>query len=292
MTMAARTPSLETLRIFDACARHGNFSRAADELCITPAAVSQRIRSLETDAGKPLFARNGPRIRLNDDGEKLFRQTRAIMTLAHAAIDELRMARALRLTVAPTFASRWLASRLPEFEVRHPGIAIDIDVSADVRDLARHDLAIRSGNGRWPDTDATVLFAVEATPMLAPRLLQGRTLSDPADLASFPMIASSDWPRWFAAQQLPAPDRRTAQRTAYPSQDLAAQAAIDGQGVALLSPRLFAAELASARLVQPFAFTLSGPDSYWLVEPRTDRSPAARAFRDWLLESIAPVSAG
>lgn len=290
--MAARTPSLETLRIFDVCARHGNFSRAADELCITPAAVSQRIRSLETDVGKPLFVRNGPRIRLNNDGEKLFRRTREIMTLARAAIDELQMARALRLTVTPTFASRWLAVRLPEFEARHPGIAIDIDVSSDVRDLAHHDLAIRSGNGSWPDTAATALFAVEAAPMLAPQLLHDRTLSDPADLASFPMIASSDWPRWFAAQQLPAPDMRTARRSAYPSQDLAAQAAIDGQGVALLSPRLFAAELASGRLVQPFAFTLSGSNSYWLVEPRVDRSPATRAFCDWLLGSIGPVSAG
>ena len=288
--MAMRMPSLETLRIFDACARHINFSRAASELCITPAAVSQRIRSLESEIGKPLFARNGPRIRLNGDGETLARRTRAIMVLAHAAIAELQSVRSLRLTVTPTFASRWLAAHLPDFEARYPDIAIEIDVSADIRDPGRHDIAIRSGDGGWPD--ATPLFAVEATPMLSPQLLHGQPLAEPSDLARFPMIPSSDWPRWFAGQQLAPPDMRAAQRTSYPSQDLAAQAVLEGKGVALLSPRLFAAELASGRLIQPFSFTLSGPDRYWLVEPGSDRNSAAQSFRDWLLETIERVSPG
>lgn len=286
MNMPARLPSLDTLRIFDACARHGNFSRAASELCITPAAVSQRIRSLETELGKPLFARNGPHIRLNGDGESLFRRTREIMALARAAIDELQTFQTLRLTVTPTFASRWLAIHLPGFEARHPDIGIEIDVSADVRRPGRYDLAIRSGEGGWSDADATPLFAVEATPMLCPQLLEGRTLTAPADLAAFPMVPSSDWPRWFAAQHLPVPDARAARRATYPSQDLAAQAALEGKGVAMLSPRLFAAELASRRLVQPFSFTLSGPDLYWLVEPKADRTSAAGSFRDWLFERI------
>lgn len=285
--MAARIPSLETLRIFDACARHMNFSRAAEELCITPAAVSQRIRSLETALGKPLFARNGPRIHLNGDGETLFRRTRAIMALARTAIDELQAFRTLRLTAAPTFASRWLAVHLPEFESRHPDIAVEIDASTDVRDADRYDIAIRSGAPDRADADATRLFAIEAAPMLSPQLLSGEQPTKPADLARLPMIPSADWPRWFAEQGLPAPDMRAARRTAYPSQDLAAQAALEGKGVALLSPRLFAAELASGRLIQPFPFTLSGPGHYWLVGPKTGGSPAARSFRDWLLERIS-----
>lgn len=291
MAMPARLPSLDTLRIFDACARHGNFSRAASELCITPAAVSQRIRSLESELGKLLFSRNGPHIRLNSDGESLFRRTREIMALTRTAIDELQAFRTLRLTVTPTFASRWLAVHLPEFEAQHPDIGIKIDVSADVRPSG-YDLAIRSGDGGWPDVDATALFAVEATPMLSAKLPSGRALTAPADLATFPMIPSSDWPRWFAAQLLPIPDTRTGRRAAYPSQDLAAQAALEGKGVALLSPRLFAAELASGRLIQPFSFILSGPDSYWLVEAKADRNSAATVFRDWLLASIEAVSPG
>lgn len=292
MAMTMRMPSLETLRIFDACARHMNFSRAASELCITPAAVSQRIRSLESEIGKPLFVRNGPRIRLNGDGEMLFRRTRAIMELAHAAIAELQRVRSLRLTVTPTFASRWLAAHLPDFEARHPDIAIEIDVSADVRDPGRHDIAIRSGAGDWPGADVTPLFAVEATPMLGPQLLHRRPLAEPSDLACFPMIPSSEWPRWFAGQQLPPPDMRAARRASYPSQDLAAQAALEGKGVALLSPRLFAAELASGRLIRPFSFVLSGPDRYWLVEPRSDPNAAAQSFRDWLLETIERFTPG
>lgn len=293
MMMSARMPSLETLRIFDACARHGNFSRAADELCITPAAVSQRIRSLETGLGKPLFARNGPRIRLNGEGEMLFRRTRAIMRLAHAAIDELRAFRTLRLTVTPTFASRWLAVHLPDFDAGHPDIGIDLDVSTDVREPDRYDLAIRSGRGGWPNVDATRLFAVEATPMLSPRLLKDRPHFAPADLAFSALVPGSDWPHWFAAQGLPAPDMSAARGSAYPSQDLAAQAALEGKGVALLSPRLFAAELASGRLVRPFAFTLCGGDSYWLVESGAGESSAAvRAFRGWLMKKIEAISTG
>lgn len=287
MEMAARIPSLETLRIFDACARHLNFSRAAGELCITPAAVSQRIRSLETELGKQLFGRNGPRIHLNGDGETLFRHTHEIMALARAAIDDLQTFRTIRLTVTPTFASRWLAVHLPEFESRHPDISVEIDVSTDVREPDRYDIAIRSGAPDRADADATRLFAVEAAPMLSPQLLSALDLTSPADLARLPIIPGPDWPRWFAEQGLPAPDMRAARRTAYPSQDLAAQAAFEGKGVALLSPRLFAAELGSSRLVQPFPFTLSGPGHYWLVEPTTGGTSAARSFRDWLLARIS-----
>lgn len=286
MTMAARIPSLETLRIFDACARHMNFSRAAEELCITPAAVSQRIRALETAVGKRLFARHGPRVRLNGDGETLARRTRAIMTLARTAIDELQTVRTLRLTTTPTFASRWLAGRLAEFEATHPGIAIELDVATDVRTPDRYDLAIRSGDGNWADVRATRLFAVEAAPMLAPHLMNAVRPQRPADLARGPLIAGPDWARWFAGQGLPAPDLHATGRSAYPTQDIAAQAAIEGHGVAMLSPRFFAAELVAARLVQPFAFTLAGPDHYWLVAPAGADDAAADAFRAWLLASI------
>lgn len=284
--MALRIPSLETFRIFDACARHMNFSHAAKELCITPAAVSQRIRTLETEIGKPLFIRHGPRIRLNGDGETLFRHTRAIMTRARAAIEELQAVRTLRLTATPTFASRWLAVHLAEFEAAHPGIAIEIDVSADIRLPGQYDLAIRSGDGNWADVRATRLFPIDVTPMLSPRLTDDTDTQHPVDLARLPMIPSADWTRWFAGQGCPAAAMPADGRKAYPSQDLAARAALEGKGVALLSPRLFAGELAARRLVQPFAFVLSGPDHYWLVEPAGARGSAADAFRMWLLDRI------
>lgn len=282
-----RLPSLETLRIFEACARHGNFSRAAAELCITPAAVSQRVRGLESDLGKPLFVRSGPRVALNGDGERLFARTSAMMALARTAIDELRDVRTLRLTVTPTFAARWLAPRLPAFEAQHPGIAVEIDAATDLRSPDSYDLAIRSGGGRWPGAQATPLFAIEATPMLCPRLMQSARLAHPRDLARIALVPGADWPRWFADQGIDAPALPTPARAGYPTQDLAARAAVEGQGAALLSPRLFGSEIDAGRLVRPFAFQLSGPHHYWLVEPGARGDPAAAAFRDWLLREIA-----
>lgn len=284
--MAVRLPSLESLRTFDVCARHGNFSRAAAELCLTPAAVSQRIRALEADIGRRLFIRSGPRIRLSGDGETLFRRTSQIMAIAYAAIEDFWTIHRLRLTVTPTFASRWLAMRAPDFEALHPEIELEIDVSADIRSRATFDLAIRSGLGDWPNERTTALFPIERTPMLRPDLLAGRALRTPSDLADFPLIPDGDWRRWFTAQGLTSPRQGAERRSAYPSQDLAAQAAMEGKGVALLSPRLFATEIARGRLEQPFPFTLSGPEHYWLVEPSGPATHMKAAFRDWLLETL------
>lgn len=286
MTMSLRLPSLETLRIFDACARHGNFSRAAGELCITPAAVSQRVRGLEVELDRMLFVRNGPRIALSADGEALFGRTSQMMAIARAAIEELQGSRTLRLTATPSFASRWLAVHVPDFEALHPGLQVDLDVSTDVRRSGAFDIAIRSGLGDWPGVRATPLFPVEGTPMLRPDLLEGRAMTGPEDLARLPLIPSSDWPRWFDEQGVRPPDLNLARRSAFPSQDLAAQAALEGKGAALLSPRLFATEIASGRLVSPLPFVLSGPEQYWLVEPRKGSGSIAPAFRDWLLATL------
>ncbi|HWU78564.1 MAG TPA: LysR substrate-binding domain-containing protein [Caulobacter sp.] len=287
MAMSLRLPSLETLRIFEACARHGNFSRAAVELCITPAAVSQRVRGLELELGRTLFVRKGPRIALSAEGQTLFGRTSQMMAIARAAIEELRGSRALRLTATPSFASRWLAVHVPDFEALHPGVQIDIDVSADVRDLNTFDIAIRSGRGDWSSVRTTPLFPVEGTPMLRPDLLERCAIIEPGDLARVPLIPNSDWPRWFDEQGLDRPDLTAARRLAFPSQDLAAQAALEGKGAALLSPKLFAAEIANGRLARPFPFVLSGPEQYWLVEPEREAGPTASAFRNWLLTTLA-----
>ncbi len=286
MAMPHRLPSLETLRIFDASARHRNFSRAAHELCITPAAVSQRIRGLELELGRSLFVRNGPRITLSPEGEMLFERTREMMTVAHAAVEAVRGSRTLRVTATPSFASRWLAIHVQDFEALHPGVQIRIDVSSDVRPPADFDIAIRSGLGDWADVDATPLFAVEGTPMLRPDLLMGLTVDSPEDLARLPLIPNSDWPRWFEEQGLERPRLSAALRSVFPSQDIAAQAALEGKGVALLSPRLFAAEILSGRLINPLPFTLSGPQRYWLLAPRQGVAPVTSAFRDWLLAAL------
>jgi LysR family glycine cleavage system transcriptional activator len=181
MTMSARLPSLELLRIFDACARHGNFSRAAGELCITPAAVSQRIRALEMELDRGLFVRNGPRITLSPDGETLFVRTSEMMAIARTAIDELRAFRKLRLAATPSFASRWLAIHVPDFETLHPDIQLEIDVSVEVRPPSAFDVAIRSGLGDWAGVHATRLFAVVGTPKLRPDLLARHPVAVPGD---------------------------------------------------------------------------------------------------------------
>lgn len=122
--------------------------------------------------------------------------------------------------------------------------------------------------------------------MLRPDLLEGCAIVEPGDLAHVPLIPHSDWPRWFDEQGLNRPDLTAARRLAFPSQDLAAQAALEGKGAALLSPKLFAAEIASGRLVNPFPFVLSGPEQYWLVELERGVGSTASAFRDWLLTTL------
>jgi LysR family glycine cleavage system transcriptional activator len=282
--MSKRLPPLESLRFVEACVRHGSFTRAAAELGVTATAVSLRIRDLEAQLGARLFHRSGPRITATEAGVELAGRIGEALDLIRSAVDEFgREDQALRVTAAPTFAMRWLTPRLGRYHALPEAVPIKLDVSAEVRAADDFDLAIRTGLGNWDDYQATQLFPVEATPMLAPTLCDERPLSSPKDLAALPLLPYDDWPRWFSeAGVTPPPLRFYADD--YPTHELDATAAMEGAAVALLSPTLFAAQLREGKLIQPFAHVLRGPAQHYLLLKTDEKRPAVLRFRDWLCD--------
>ncbi len=255
---------LQSLRVFEASARHGSFTRAAAEMAVTTTAVSQRVRDLEQRLGVSLFRRHGPRLTLTEPGRRLSEAVRqALNELGAAVAGCAAMRPRLRVTCAPTLANRWLVPRLPDYNQLPGAMPIMLDISTETRRVEDFDVAIRSGTGPWPSLEATALFPIEATPMVAPKLAVGLTRG-PASLASIPLIFDERWPAWFEHAGVTGVQPGLG-ATAYPTQDASAIAAINGAGAALLSPALFADELARGTLVAPFDTTLQGSEWYWLL---------------------------
>ena len=282
--MSRRLPPLESLRFFEACARHSSFTRAATELGITPAAVSLRIRDLESDVGVRLFHRSGPKIELTGAGAALAGRMTEAMRQIRAAVEACRSgADALRVTVAPTFATRWLAPRLARYQARPGAVPISLDASTELRASQSFDVAIRSGVGEWPGLVASLLLPVEGTPMLSPALASVCRLSSPGDLAALPLLADENWPRWFGEVGVDA-SRLRYSAVSYPTQELAASAAVEGAGVALLSPTLFGSLVREGKLVRPFEHVTLGGAAYWVATATGESRPAVHHLRRWLLE--------
>lgn len=275
--------SLETLRVFEACARHGSYTRAAAELGISPAAVSQRMRRLRVELGTAVFRRNGPQIALTQAGEQLARQVSDALALLAAAVAECKGGAAIRVSAAPTFAARWLTPRLGAFTACH-GFSVELDPATDLRLPSSFDVAIRSGLGNWKGFTAACLFPIDRTPLYNPDRYTPPKIDSPADLLDCTLIESDDWPAWFEAVGQPFSKLPKRSGVKYPTQDLAGTAALEGAGIALLSPRMFESALQEGRLVQPFETTVSGPEAYWaLMDERESRTPVT-TFWDWLVK--------
>jgi LysR family glycine cleavage system transcriptional activator len=276
--MGRTLPPLESLRVLAASVRHGSFSGAARELGLTPAAVSVRMRDLEDQLGVSLFYRHGPRLTVSAEGALLAEKVELAVSLIRSAIDALRSLQpALRVTCAPTFASRWLIPRLAEYQSLAKSQPIRLDASATILPAGEFDVAIRSGRGPWSGYSAVELMREQGTPMLSPSLAGGRELTLDR-LLELPLIADRRWAEWFARAGRPDAEARFA-ATRFPTYELEAQAAVQGIGVALLSPMLFGELCRSGALVAPFETVVDGPDSYWLLW--ASGSPAPH-FVDWL----------
>ncbi|WP_082539563.1 MULTISPECIES: LysR substrate-binding domain-containing protein [unclassified Caulobacter] len=279
-----RLPPLESLRVLEACVRTASFSRAAAELGVTPSAVSLRIRDLEAELGVALFHRSGPRVSATAAGQALAASLGEALALVRSAVETcVTEPPTLRLSAPPTFAARWLAPRLARYRDLPGAVSIQLDVSAEVRASHAFDLAIRTGLGDWPGLDAVRLMPIDATPMLSPGLLADMKLERPEHLAALPLLPHADWPRWFAEAGVSPPALRFVS-TDYPTQELDASAALDGAGVALLSPTLFAPLLAQGALVRPFARAIEGPASHYLLSHPGEARTAVLDFVKWLRE--------
>lgn len=282
---------LNALRVFEAAARFGSFTKAGEELGMTQTAVSYQIKLLEENIGEPLFLRRPRQVVLTETGERLAPQVTDAFEKLQLAVIEARgaMQTTLQISSVATFASQWLARRLGTFQLANPDIAVRLNSSEALIDFARDpaDVGIRSGRGNWPGLRADKLMDLDFTPMMSPGLAESiGGVSRPEDLLKLRIIDPGDpwWRQWFAEAGVVNPDLDHRPRSQYGAQTYEAAAAIAGQGVAILTPAFYPDELAAGRLYRPFDLACSDGRAYWLAYPESRRNvPRIRAFRQWIL---------
>jgi LysR family glycine cleavage system transcriptional activator len=279
-------PPLHTLRVFEAAARHRSFTRAARELHVTHGAVSRQIKALAGFVGAPLFVRAGRDMLPTPAAAAL----RDAVAAAFAHLDEALVAaagrapaRPLVVSVLPSFAARWLVTRLPDFAARHP----DIDVLLRATPIAEElgdgvDVVVRYGRGGWPGLEAVCLFREELFPVCSPRFRGGRLPRRPRDLLAVPLLHDVDepWELWLRAMGVLQPAPRAGLSFNDSSHLLAA--AVAGQGVALARSVLAADEIAAGRLVR-VGRGVPARRAYYAAWPRRGADPRVTAFVRWLM---------
>jgi LysR family glycine cleavage system transcriptional activator len=294
MKLSRKVP-LNALRVFEAVARHGSFSRAADELGMTQTAVSYQIRLLEEHIGEQLFLRQPRRIVNTETAERMLPSvSKGFEHLGDAMLAAARASgETLEIHSSPTFASHWLARNLGSFQLAWPGIAVRLLRVSKITDFNRDpaDISIRWGVGPWPEHECHLLGRFSFAPMLSPALAASAGgITEPRHLLRLPIIGArqDSWQTWFASAGLEPPDLSVHKRHNYIEQDLCANAALAGQGVAILNHIYFAEELASGRLIAPFNHHCSDDIGIWLVHPASRRNnPKIKAFREWILSAVA-----
>ena len=288
--MPRRLPSLNAVKAFEAAARSRSFTRAAEELFVTPGAVSQQVKALEAELGLKLFNRERQRLIITEAGREYLAVVRDALDQIAFGTEQLTQRQrsgVLTVSVSPDFAAKWLVGRLGRFAEGHPEIDLRVAASDQRVDFAREDidLAVRHGDGRWPELEVERLCDERLFPVCSPRLIRDRNrVMNAADLLKFPLLRLDDWAnwgRWFdaagvATQAMPGPVLNRA--------SMLIDAAIDGQGIALARTALAALDLIHGRLIRPVDVSLEMPNTYWIVSPRTTARTAKIAmFRQWLL---------
>ena len=296
--MARRLPPLNALRAFEAAARHLSFTKAASELHVTQAAVSHQIKTLEDVLGVQLFRRFNRRLMLTDAGQAYLPALTAAFDQIDSASRRLRADEAagpLKVTVANSFAAKWLLPRLPRFRTKHPGFEVQVSASDNLVDFARDDfdMGVRYGHGRYPGLRVDLLMEDTVFPVCSPKLLEGpHPLRTPADLVHHTLLHDEvgtsempDWRIWMEAAGVTGID--AARGPVYSHSSLVIQAAVDAQGAALARSSLVALDLEAGRLIQPFGPTLPSSFACYVVSPLAgaDR-PKVQAFREWLFEEV------
>jgi LysR family glycine cleavage system transcriptional activator len=296
VSLRTKLPPANSLVVFEAAARHLNFTHAAAELRVTQAAVSRQIRTLEDHLGATLFRRLPRALELTRNGRRMQQAvTMGLEHIANAAADIRRARGGAEVTISSsvTFASYWLMSRVAKFRAVNPEVELRLVASAPVSDLAVAgiDMAVRYGNGRWPGVEATHLLDNEIFPVCTPKYLEGRPpLKESADLLGETLLHlvefDRNWVTWEAWLRAFGVEGKPAGRgLRFDNYLILIQAALDGQGIALGGGRLADDFLAHGALVRPIEATLKSEQAFYLLTPtETPLSKSARVFRDWLLE--------
>lgn len=288
--MQRRSLPLSGLRVFEAAARLGSFKAAAQELAVTPTAVSHQIRALEAQTGLALFDRHVRRVSLTETGAQLYPVLRDGFDAFEAALARLTQQRArAQVTISATnaFTVKWLVPRMADFRGRHPGIDLQLQASDDVVDLRSTavDIAIRYGRGPYPGLVTQPLFTDRFAPVANPRL----GVESPDDLARVPLIRfdwkrpqpeNPTWERWFAVARRTQPSQASQLR--FSDEGHAIQAAVAGHGVALVSLALISEELEAGHLAQPFGPVIEGHTYHLAMYAGRPPSAAVQAVAHWL----------
>ncbi|MEA3016493.1 MAG: LysR family transcriptional regulator, regulator of expression of beta-lactamase [Sphingomonadales bacterium] len=283
---------LNGLRAFEAAARHSSFTKAAIELCVTPAALGHQVKALEERLGVPLFRRLPRGLALTDEGQALLpvlKESFDRMAALLARFDDGRDREMLSVGAVGTFAVGWLLPRLEQFEAAHPFVDLRLSTNNNRVDIAEEglDFAIRFGDGAWHGTEARLLIETPLTPLCVPAIAS--RLREPADLYGETLLRSYrvEWPAWFEAAGVPPPPRLTG--PVFDSAAVAVAAAIAGRGVALAPAAMFGDAVAEGRLARPFQAEIAA-GGYWLTRLKSrPPTPAMRAFESWVMESASEV---
>jgi len=293
--MHRRLPPLNALVVFEAAARHLSFTRAADSLHVTQAAVSHQIKGLEEWLGVPLFRRvgRGQGLALTESGQTyLPRVSAALDTIrsATSAVMDNRWQRVLKVATLDSFGLLWLLPRLGRFLRSQPGtdvrfLAADLDTHALAK--GEVDIDIRYGEGDWPGVDAVKFLTESIFPVCSPAVIGAdRPLSCPADLRFHTLlhdVMNLDWQSWLDAAGVTGVD--ATRGPGFNHSHLVTAAAVAGEGVALGRSALVADALGKRELVKPFALSLASKFAYYVVCTHASLdNPVVRAFRDWLIE--------
>jgi LysR family glycine cleavage system transcriptional activator len=295
----AKLPPLKALRAFESAARHLSFSRAAEELFVTPGAVSQQVRLLEDFLGKQLFKRMHRRILLTDEGQCLLPGIQDGFSRFGDALEDVKSmdsSRPVTISAAPSFASKWLVPRLRHLREMHPEIEIRIDTSIEVVDLARSDIdiGIRFGGGNYPGLQVDLLIREEIYPVCSPGLIGDHPLNHPSDLEHYELLhygpgtfdmgpGWADWQMWLMASGATNVD--FTRGMIFDRQEMLIQATLDLQGVALVGSVSVTDDIESGRLIKPFELTFPLDFAYYFVTtPSKAQWPKIAAIREWILK--------
>jgi LysR family glycine cleavage system transcriptional activator len=293
--MRPRLPPLNTLKAFEAAARHESFTRAAEELCVTQGAVSQQVKTLEAGLGIKLFNRERQRLIITEAGRDyliVVRDALDRIAIGTERILQRQNAGVLTVSTSPDFAAKWLVHRLGHFVETHSGIDLRISATLHHVDFAREevDMAVRHGDGNWPGLDAVQLSAEQLFAVCSPKLLSGRRRpGKPGDILKYPLIhldSRADWTKWLRAAGVD--DSDVIHGPVLNRVSMVIDAAINGQGIALARTTLAAWDLINGRLVRPFPDSLPLSKTYWIICPKATASVLKIVtFRSWLQAEAA-----
>ncbi len=279
---------MSAVRAFEAAARHLSFTRAAEELGMTQAAVSYQIRLLEERIGTPLFVRLPREVRLTASGRQLAPKVTEAIDLLGSAFSEIadKTEHHLHISVLPTVVSSWLGPRLASFQTAQPNISIRVHMSTDLVDFKRDaiDLSVRSGNGDWPGNDVFPLFPIDYMPVCTPAFMKKHQLRQPCDVLRVRRFGNANWWRRWMIETGVEPPESNGTELIFDVQAMDVATTLAEHGIAIAVSTFLMEELESGRLIRPFEHLVRDGRAYWLVYPQSSRrQKKIQAFRDWIL---------